>query len=522
MTKRTLFALLAALALGGALLATPERTGTATAAPDSRAMTGTTEGTTYVFRVPIDGPDRAQDLLRRGFDVLEQRQGDDLFVLGDAATQRKLHSAGFQAEVDSVLPEPQWEPPRKRDSNETRGASDIDETYYGGYPTVNAHYAHLDKVAADHPDLATVVTYGQSWRKANGDRRGYDLKAICITKRTGEDCQQRTDAPKPRFFLMSQVHAREITTGVMSWRWIDHLVGNYAGNAEVKSLLDTTEIWVVPIGNPDGVDIVQQNGNSPLLQRKNANTSNGNCTGTQIGIDLNRNNGSHWGESGSSSYPCAETYRGPHADSEVENRALQSLWTKLYPDRRDGGPSVPAPADTKGLMLSMHSYSDMVLFPWAYANVRTGNDSSLRSMARDMANMMGYRYGQPPEILYAASGGHDDWTYDKLGVASFTFEIGPASGSCGGFLPRYGCQDGFWNKVRPALMYAAKKAKSPYGGGSDPGDPPDCSATAWQSSQLYHPRSVVSHDGSEWRSTWYAWPGDEPGVASVWERTGPC
>lgn len=56
--------------------------------------------------------------------------------------------------------------------------------------------------------------------------------------------------------MMGQLHARELTTGDMAWRWIDHLVTNYGSDSEITNLLDTTEIWVVPMANPDGVDIV--------------------------------------------------------------------------------------------------------------------------------------------------------------------------------------------------------------------------------------------------------------------------
>jgi hypothetical protein len=49
-------------------------------------------------------------------------------------------------------------------------------------------------------------------------------------------------------------------------------------------------------------------------------------------------------------------------------------------------------------------------------------------------------------------------------VPSYTFEIGPDSGSCGGFFPAYACMDStFWPKQRLALVYAAKAAATPYG-----------------------------------------------------------
>ncbi len=116
-------------------------------------------------------------------------------------------------------------------------------------------------------------------------------------------------------------------------------------------------------------------------------------------------------------------------------------------------------------MITMHSDASMVLFPWQYdSRVHTGNDAPLRAMAKQMGSITGYQYGQAGEILYNASGGTDDWTYDKLGVASFTIEVGDNNGrGCGGFTPKFTCQTGyFWPKMRPALVYAAQHANAPY------------------------------------------------------------
>jgi carboxypeptidase T len=469
-TRRSLLTL-AIAGVAAAAVVTGGTPGTAGPAPEVAAVQA---GPTYVYKVHAPLGAAAQNLLGRGFDVLEDRDGDYLFVLGDASTGTGLKQAGFTAVIDEVLPAPEWQPPAKKSQSPTFEAADINETYYGGYHTINAHWSHLDLVGQQYPNLTTLVDYGDSWKKTQG-AGGYDLRAICITKKNAGDCALSTSAPKPRFFVMGQLHARELTTGDTAWKWIDHLTTGYGVDAEVTALLDTTEVWVVPIANPDGVNIVQQGGNSPRYQRKNANTTNGsNCSGTsssQIGIDLNRNTDSHWGGEGTSSNPCDQTYKGPSANSEVETKALQALWRNLYRDRRGTGVTDAAPADTTGVVVSMHSYSNLVLFPWGWTTqYKTGNDAPMRAMAKDLASLAGgWQYGQPGEVLYNAAGATDDWVYDDLGVASFVWEIGPSSGTCSGFFPTYSCQAStFWPKTKSMLMYAAKKAVSPYGGGGNP------------------------------------------------------
>ncbi|MGM1064420.1 M14 family zinc carboxypeptidase [Saccharothrix sp. Mg75] len=428
--------------------------------PDDRAHL-------YQVRAPL-GTEQA--LFAGGFDVVEHREGDDLFVLGDSTTGAALRRAGFPATADRVLPEPE------------RFAATAD-TFHGGYRTVDAHHRHLDQVAREHPDLATVVDYGDSWLKTRG-RGGHDLRAVCVTRRQPGDCALSPDAPKPRFFVLGQLHSRELTTGEIAWRWIDHLVGST--DPEVARLLDTTEFWVVPVANPDGVDNVARGAGSPVPHRKNGNDTDhqgvtcGTASHDHHGVDLNRNTGANWGLQNASERQCDQDYRGTGPDSEPETRALQALWRSLYRDRRAADPAQPAPTDTAGLVLSLHSYGNYVLFPWSGGPVarRTGNDAALRDLAQELAGLAGpdWRYGQSGQVLYSASGTTDDWVYDDLGVASFVWEVGsPPEQACGGFFPAHSCQDGFfWPKTLPMLLHAARHAAAPYAPVPEP--PTPCAA----------------------------------------------
>ncbi|MFF4802429.1 M14 family zinc carboxypeptidase [Streptomyces sp. NPDC001351] len=462
MAHKRLAGLASGAVLVGAALLLPQ-TAQARATAHVTADRATTR-TVVIYRVPTRHPLRdAERLADAGYDLLERRQGDNLFVSGTASTATALRRLGFTPAIETRLTEtvPSGTAPRH--------VAAVGDTYDGGYHTVTAQYTHMDQAASQHPDLAKEVTYGQSWLKQKGNG-GRDLKAICLTKLQTNDCALSPNSAKPRFFLMSQIHARELTTGEMSYRWIDALINGYGKDSAITKLMDTTEMWVVPDANPDGVDMVAQGGNNPVLQRKNADSSHGSRCGvsaySQIGVDLNRNTSSHWNTAGTSSAACDQTYGGPAADSEVENTSLEKLFRELYPAVRTGtGDTAPAPSTAKGMMITLHSDASMVLFPWEYdSRVHTGNDASLRALAAHMASLTGYQYGQAGEILYDASGGTDDWTYDKLGLASFTIEIGDSDGAgCDGFTPPYSCQDSyFWPKIEPALLYAAQHSAAPY------------------------------------------------------------
>jgi len=420
----------------------------------------------FILRVIAPTPAAIARLTDGRYDLLEARQGDALFVLGDQTVLRSLRAEGFEVSVYARLPE--------------RRESLAPFTYFGGYRTVAEHYAHLDAVAAMHPELATVVDYGDSWRKVNNRPNGHDLLAICITKRRPNDCQLTPNTDKPRLLLIAAIHARELSTSEMAWRWIDELVNHYGQHPDITWLLDYHEMWVIPVANPDGRHLVEQGGSAPYLQRKNMNDSAGTCLSpgdpnyiySQPGVDLNRNASFKWAGAGSSNVPCDQTYRGATAASEPEQSALEVLMAQLFHDARGPLDGDAAPLTTTGAMLTLHSFSDLILLPWGWTNCvggpcppsqRAPNDAGLRAFAFRMSHYNGYAVGQASELLYPASGTTDDWAYGALGVPSFTFEIGPVNGTCGFFTPAYNCQDDlFWPLNRPAFLYAAKVARRPY------------------------------------------------------------
>ncbi len=427
-------------------------------APTRPTLAQTGPPAVTIWRVSVAGSADVQRLLTAGWDVLESRGKDYVLVLGDDAAAATLRAAGWRLSVDqSLAPRPPM-------------------TYDGGYHTVVEHYQHLDAVVAAHPDLARVVSYGSSWRKTQSASQGFALKVICLTQLQAGDCNLTPTTAKPRFVLLAAIHARELTTAELAWRWIDYLADGYGRDPELTALLDYNELWVIPVVNPDGRAIVEQGGNTPYTQRKNANTSQGSCSSpptssSQYGVDLNRNADFQWGAAGSSTSPCNLTFRGSAAASEPEEYALENLFANLFPDQR--GPSLTdaAPSTTSGTMLTLHSYSDLTLLPWGWtecnaapcpASLQAPNDAGLRALAFRLGYFNGYDTGQPSELLYAAAGGTDDWTYGALGIASFTFEVGPGGGTCSGFTPAFSCQTNFWNLNAPAFVYAAKSARQPY------------------------------------------------------------
>lgn len=402
-----------------------------------------------LVRIHGVAPAAAYQVQQSGVELLAARDGDDLFALTTSAGRHRLRAAGWQ-----LTPVPAG-------TGSTERA--MLQASFAGYSSVEATYAFLHSTATSYPGLATLVDFGDSWQRIQtAGSAGYDLLALRLTN-------QAVAGPKPMLLVIGAIHAREWTTVEIANRLISYLLQGYGDDATVTWLLDEHEIVVVPIANPDGRKLAEQG----YLQRKNMNTTRGSMCSmppaihSQPGVDLNRNFAYAWGTVDRPTLdPCLPTYPGTAPASEPETAALQQFITTLYPDRPRPANGAPAPDDTSGVLISLHSFGNMVLWPWGHTALPAPNSAGLSRLGQQMAQLAGYRPDQSYQ-LYPTSGTTDDWAYAELGLAAYTFEIGPVGGRCGFFTPPYSCLDGesdgnFWGRTLPPLLYAAGVSRAPY------------------------------------------------------------
>ena len=318
------------------------------------------------------------------------------------------------------------------------------------YETVEETFAAGDGLIAARPALAGWADAGDSWLKTQG-LGGYDLRVL---KLTNSAVSAPAGQSKPKLFVNSAIHAREYTTAPLVLSFARWLVDGHGVNADATWILDHHEVHLLLHSNPDG----RKRAETGLSWRKNVN--NNHCANTNSrGVDLNRNFSFGWnttGGSGSSGAACNLTYRGPSAGSEPEIQAIQSYVRSLWPDRRGPGASDAAPADTSGIHLDIHSFSQLVLWPWGNTATAAPNGPALQTLGRKFAFFNGYEPTQSIG-LYATDGTSDGISYGELGVAAFTFELGSAFfESCASYEAT----------VKPdnlaALIYAAKVVRTPY------------------------------------------------------------
>lgn len=278
------------------------------------------------------------------------------------------------------------------------------------YRTVEATLARGAELAANYPTLATWIDIGDSWERTRSPAAGYDLRVLRVTG--------NGPGPKPVLFVSGGIHPREYASPELAVRFAEKLLASYGQDPAVTAWLDEIEVHVFFQANPDGRKWAE----TGLSWRKN--TNNFYCPdSTDRGADLNRNFSFQWSCcEGGSDDPCSPIFRGATAASEPEITAFEAYLRQILPDRRPNDLETPAPDDTRGLVIDLHSPGELVLAPWGFTATPPPNGPALLAIARRLALPGNYfpRLGS----LGPVDGASKDFAYGDLGVPAYTLELG--------------------------------------------------------------------------------------------------
>ncbi|HOE14324.1 MAG TPA: M14 family metallopeptidase [Candidatus Saccharicenans sp.] len=302
----------------------------------------------------------------------------------------------------------------------------------GAYHSYAELESELKKLVLNYPSIARLSILGQSLEKRN-------IYALKISDHPG----QRED--EPRLALLGCHHAREWISVEVPLQIAAYLLKNYARDERIKTIVDSSEIWLVPLINPDGLDYSIIN---YRLWRKNRRL---NLDGS-FGVDLNRNYSFAWGidDSGSSPHPASETYRGRQPFSEPETRAIRDLFQQV----------------NFSAAISYHSFSASILYPWSYADLPADQEPLFQQLAAGMARLMSevngriYYTGRAASSLYLTNGDFIDWVYAFFNIPAFTIELPPVDLQEGGFFNSEQDIQSLTAENLPAVIYLLEWAIS--------------------------------------------------------------
>ncbi|XP_045145010.1 carboxypeptidase B2 [Echinops telfairi] len=269
-------------------------------------------------------------------------------------------------------------------------------SYYEQYHSLNEIYSWIEVVTERYPDMVEKIHIGSSYEKN-------PLYVLKVSK--------KEQTAKNAIWIDCGIHAREWISPAFCLWFIGYVTQFYRRETLYTNLLRHMDFYVMPVINVDGYDYTWK---KKRMWRKNRSFHKDNAC---IGTDLNRNFASkHWCEEGASSYSCSETYCGPYPESEPEVKAVADFLRKNK--------------DHIKAYITMHSYSQQILFPYSYNRSRSKDHQELSLVASEAVQAIEsasknikYSHGSGSESLYLAPGGSDDWIYD-LGIKySFTIEL---------------------------------------------------------------------------------------------------
>jgi hypothetical protein len=345
------------------------------AAPSEPAASG---------RYVVYGPDTREErtAIDRTGAAIDEVRTDQIVITAGSDSVRAIRRLGYRV---STLSEPKDFPPA--DSN------------YHNYAEI---VAELNKIATDHPTIAKRFSVGTSYG-------GRDIPGLKISDNVG------TDENEPEVLFTANQHAREHLTPEMALYIANLLTDGYATESQLKQLVDSREIWIVPTVNPDGAEYDVATG-TYRSWRKNRQPNSGS---SYVGTDLNRNWAYKWGCcGGSSGSTSSETYRGSAGESAPEVKALAN-WVR---SRVIGGKQQIT------VNIDFHTYGELILWPMGYTYNDTGTDMTLDAhntyvaIGQEMASSNHYTAEQSSD-LYITDGSIDDWLWANQKIFSYTFEM---------------------------------------------------------------------------------------------------
>ncbi len=320
-------------------------------------------------------------------------RGRTVDVCASPEERERLRKAGYRWEV---LIEDVGELIRQQESDYTPQGDP-----FSRYLTLQEVYALMKSLAEQNPRLVQMLLIGRSVE-------GRPIYALRLTK---DPRLARVYRHRPQVVFYACQHAREWITVAVALYIAHQLVSGYGVDTRITELLQRTEVYIVPVVNPDGYEYTWT---TNRLWRKNRRYL-GIIDGQPVyGVDLNRNWGYEWGGEGSSSRPRSEIYRGPAPFSEPETYFL-SRWMTSLPLLR--------------ATLDIHNYSQMVLWPWGYTSQLCPHDHVFRRVGLEMQSLIfsvhGRTYVAGPiyTTIYPASGNAVDWAYGVRGALAFAFEL---------------------------------------------------------------------------------------------------
>ncbi|MDD4603292.1 MAG: M14 family zinc carboxypeptidase [Bacteroidales bacterium] len=280
---------------------------------------------------------------------IDRVDGLEVFAYANASQFSEFRHQGYAYEILTppglLLPEKDLLPgiEQQHPGNTT--------TIWNFYPSYNQYVSYMVGFAQNHSEICKLDTIGTTI-----DNRL--LLAVRISKNIN------LEETEPQFFYTSSIHGDEITGYVLMLHLIDYLLSNYGIDPRITNLINTTEIVINPLANPDGTYHGGNNSVSGAV-RYNANY-----------VDLNRN------------YPDPKV--GAHPDGNQWQTETNAFMTYAYNNHFT-------------MSANFHGGSEVFNYPWDTWSKNTADYQWWQFVGREWADTV-HKYAVPGYFTYLNDG----------------------------------------------------------------------------------------------------------------------
>ncbi len=288
----------------------------------------------------------------------------------------------------------------------------------GGYLTYQEMLDELDQMKVLYPNLITTksnigsfFTEGTPDNSVSPSIGNNGIKWVKIS-----DNPNTSSEGEPQILYTAIHHAREPASLSQLIFYMWYLLENYDTDPGIKAIVDNTELYFVPVVNPDGYLYNQKTDpNGGGYWRKNRKNTHGVDNNRNYDYYINGNAANNvWGGEGTSTDPNSNVYAGTGPFSEIENQAI-----KWFVENHNFI-----------MAFNNHTYGNLLLFPYGYTNnAPTPENDLFENVSAELVSQNGFQ-NMISSGLYPAAGDSDDFMYGTIGthdkIYAFTPEIGDA------------------------------------------------------------------------------------------------
>ena len=259
-----------------------------------------------------------------------------------------------------------------------------------GYQDIYLLIESLWKIHTKHATKTALYQIGTT-------HMGYPILALRISN------TPTSDTLKPALLFYGGVHGNDLMGTIQILDQIRLMLEST--NNQLQSYSHMSDLWFVPLLNPDGNIEMMRTSAASKMGRKNGRSTIGDCESSPAeGVDIQRNFPYDWEKNSVTS----THYSGPSPFSEPESQAIQKLAQRYQ---------------FLGA-LSWHSPGNYVTGPYSNANKKTPSPDIFRSIAYKMLKT---ENKWPPKLRTTKKdpdmGTPEDWLFYSFGTYAYQVRI---------------------------------------------------------------------------------------------------